>query len=89
MAVTSAVERLGVSHKSPRFGSNIMRRIPWFVFACFILAFLGGGSTVALCAIALFIYIPLATLRWWSSEKNRGRLATRAASAALHGWTGR
>ena len=48
-----------------------MRRIPWFVFACFILAFLGGGFTVALCALALLIYIPLATLRWWG-EKGRG-----------------
>lgn len=38
-----------------------MRRIPWFVFACFILVFLGGGFTVALFAIALLIYIPLAT----------------------------
>ena len=49
-----------------------MRRVPWFVFACFILAFLGGGLTVVLCAIALLIYIPLATLRWWGG-KDRGR----------------
>jgi hypothetical protein len=48
-----------------------MRRTPWFVFAFFILAFLGGGFTVFLCAIALLIYIPMATLRWWS-EKNQG-----------------
>jgi hypothetical protein len=49
-----------------------MRRIPWFVFACFILAFLGGGFTVVLCTVALLIYIPLATLRWWG-EKDRGK----------------
>lgn len=47
-----------------------MRPIPWFVFACFILAFLGGGLTVVVCAIALLIHIPLATLRWWD-EKGR------------------
>ena len=28
-----------------------MRRAPWYVIACFVLAFLGGGLTVVLCAI--------------------------------------
>jgi hypothetical protein len=55
----------------PAREAAVMRRAPWFVFAFFILAFLGGGFTVFLCAIALLIYIPMATLRWWS-EKNQG-----------------
>jgi hypothetical protein len=41
------------------------------VYACFILAFFGGGFTVALCAIALLIYIPLATLRWYAERDRR------------------
>ena len=45
-----------------------MRRTPWFVVVCFILAFLGGRFTVALCAIALLVYIPLATIRWWGQK---------------------
>ena len=48
-----------------------MRRIPWFVFACFFLAFLGGGLTVVFCAIALLIYIPLATVHWWGEKNGR------------------
>jgi hypothetical protein len=50
-----------------------MRRIPWFVIACSVLAFLGGGLTVVLCAIALLVYIPVATLRWWG-QKGRGQI---------------
>jgi hypothetical protein len=49
-----------------------LRRVPWYVVACFILAFLGGGFTVALCAIALLIYIPLATIRWFAQNDRRG-----------------
>ena len=48
-----------------------IRKIPWYVIAAFVLAFLGGGLTVALCAIALLVYISLATLRWWG-QKSRG-----------------
>ena len=51
----------------------VMKRIPWFVIACFVLAFLGGGLTVALCAIALLIYIPWATFRWFG-QKGRGQI---------------
>ena len=36
--------------------------------ACFILAFLGGGLTVALCVVALLIYVPVATVRWWGQK---------------------
>jgi hypothetical protein len=48
-----------------------MKRVPWFVVACFVLAFLGGGFTVALCAIAVLIYIPLASLHWWAARNHR------------------
>jgi hypothetical protein len=48
------------------------RRVPWFVVAAFVLAFLAGGLTVALCAIALLVYVPVATIRWWS-QKGRGQ----------------
>jgi hypothetical protein len=49
------------------------RRVPWFVVAGFVLAFLGGGLTVALCGIVLLLYVPLATFLWWS-QKGRGQI---------------
>jgi hypothetical protein len=51
--------------------SGPMKRVPWFLVACFVLAYLGGGFTVGLCAIAVLIYIPLASLRWWAERNHR------------------
>jgi hypothetical protein len=48
------------------------RRVPWYVYACVALAFLGGWFTVLLCAIVALIYIPLATFHLFNTKDRTG-----------------
>lgn len=47
------------------------RRIPWFVWVAFILAFFGGGFTVLLCAVAFVVLVVIATVQWFGQGSGR------------------
>jgi hypothetical protein len=47
------------------------RRAPWFVWAAFGLAFLGGLGTVAVVGVILVIVILVRSAVWWSEGPPR------------------
>lgn len=49
------------------------RAIPWYVWLCFVFAFLGGGFTVVVCIVAFVVLAVINAVVWMARANQQGR----------------
>jgi hypothetical protein len=48
-------------------------KVPWFVYVCFVLAFLGGWFTVLACLAVFVVLVIVNTVIWFARANQEGR----------------